>query len=480
MADPLYVLLVSGTPEGEDDGFARCAWLRVGDLVKQFFRDRDKTGAPVKADTVLRFIHLDCHAEVVGIYEHDFAVAKGKVPALLGEIHRRELTRNWVVLDAGFKTAHGSLDVQHDPKTFVPWKEIADKKKKAEDDAAKDPKKKPNLHQAVSIVDAYHCARRAPRGSILELSIFGHAFADGPVLNNTNAVEGSNRRSPDDTDGRADIDFQQDMGEDGAANKNALTDFRNAFADTGSFRIWGCNIQDVVKTMPPPNPKDPTDVVVRRCLIMSTVRQVVEAAFTYPMMRKTAIGDLERASKVPAGSTKIELDMDGEFAEEVRLQKDRGAGHGLTPFTRDRLFEIRYNEVFPNHKYQDFFRGEKRNGKPAKSITRTLSEIVKFVAVETTPTYFFKAAQALQTVAPGPTVQTVAVFSPPPGASAELDSSGQQFVSKGRMDQVKFFTKFFGVETTEPGTVREGHYAVWDRKGKAVQAVLNRAANGLP
>jgi hypothetical protein len=280
---------------------------------------------------------------------------------------------------------------------------------------------------------------------------------------------------------RADLDFQQDMGEDGAANKNALTDFRNAFADTGSFRIWGCNIQDVVKTMPPPNPKDPTDVVVRRCLIMSTVRQVVEAAFTYPMMRKTAIGDLERASKVPAGSTKIELDMDGEFARRGAPPEGQGRRARADPVHQGSASSrSATTRSSPTTSTKDFFRGEKRNGKPAKSITRTLSEIVKFVAVETTPTYFFKAAQALQTVAPGPTVQTVAVFSPPPGASAELDSSGQQFVSKGRMDQVKFFTKFFGVETTEPGTVREGHYAVWDRKGKAVQAVLNRAANGLP
>jgi len=281
-------------------------------------------------------------------------------------------------------------------------------------------------------------------------------------------------------DGRAAIDFQSDMGENGAANKNALIDFRNAFADTGSFRIWGCNIQDVVETMPPPNPQDPTDIVVRRCLIMSTVREVVEAAFTWPMRRGTAVGNLERGSTIPAGNTKIDLDMDGEFDDEVSKQSDPGAGHGLDPFTKQRLYEIRYDETPPDHVYHDFFRGERVAGKFAKSITRSLSEIVKFVAAETTPTYFFQAAQALQKAVPGQTVQTVAVFAPPPGTSAELDSSGQQFVGPARMDQAKFFSKFFNVDIIEPGATVQRHYAIWDKQGNAVKSVLDRAANGLP
>ena len=53
MADPPFVLLVSGDPEKHDDGFARCAWLRVVELVGQFWRDRKKPTAVVKADTTV-------------------------------------------------------------------------------------------------------------------------------------------------------------------------------------------------------------------------------------------------------------------------------------------------------------------------------------------------------------------------------------------------------------------------------------------
>src|SRR5213079_1861857 len=150
-------------------------------LVPLFYKDRKKPGSVIKADSVLRFIHFDCHAGNVGIYEHDFASRK---------------------------------------------------------DAASD--------QAVSITDVYHSARNAPRGSLLELSIFSHAFVDGPVLFNTFADPALTTRDPDDTDGRAAIDFQANMGETGQAN--ALEEFRKAFADTGVFRIWGCNIQDLVLT----------------------------------------------------------------------------------------------------------------------------------------------------------------------------------------------------------------------------------------
>lgn len=447
MADPLFVIMVSGDPEGHDDGFARCAWLRVAELAGQFYRDRDKPSAVVKADSVLRFIHFDCHAADVLIYEHDFATRKGTVddPAA------HHVHRNWSVLNDAFATKHGPLDAAHDPKAFVDWKPVA---------AAK----AAGTREAVSIVNAYHTVRQAPRGAVLELSIFSHAFVDGPVLFNTTAGAGL-RRDPADTDGRAAIDFQADMGEDGPANAHALDEFAQGFAADGTFRIWGCNIQDIVETVSPGGVK-------QRCLIMSTVRQVVEEAYTRQLLAGGAVAALLRDAKLPPGSTKIGLDMDRQFSHERELQTDPHAGHGFTPFPLARLFEIRYDEIFANHSYHDFFRGERdAHHNFARGITRTLSEVVQFVAKETLPSYFFVAARALR---------TVTVVGGAPGTSAELDASGQQIIGRARLDEARFFSKFFGVSITDPAATAPRHYAFLDNQGNAVQTILDRAANGLP
>jgi hypothetical protein len=450
MADPLFVILVSGNPEGNDDGFARCAWLRVAELVAQFFRDRKKAGAVVQADTVLRFIHFDSHTATVGIYEHDFAKQKGSVR----DPRAASVHKNWKTLSADFDTEHGPLDSQKDPKTFVEWKEISDAK------AA-------GSSQALSIVNVYHSVRKAPAGSVLELSIFSHAFVDGPVLFNTSATAGSTRRTPGDTDGRAAIDFQPDMGEDGAANAHALDEFRSAFASTGSFRIWGCNIQDIVETIPPTGGSSK-----QRCLIMSTVREIVDAAFTRQLRQGGATARLLRASKLPPGDTSLLLDIGAEITHEREIQTDPHAGHGFTPLPPDRLFEIRYDETFANHDYHSFFQGERdAAGGFAKKITRTLSDVVKFVASETIPSYFFVAAKALK---------TVTVVGGAPGTSAELDSLGQQIIGPGRLDQAKFFSKFFQISITDPDASVQRHYAFLDNQGNAVKSILDLQANGLP
>jgi hypothetical protein len=424
----------------------------VGELVAQFWRNRKKATAVVKADTVLRFIHFDSHAAAVQIYEHDFKTQKSRVHDV--GARARQIERNWTTLDASFVTKHGTLDSTHDPKTFVEWQPIA---------AAK----AAGSTQAVSIVNVYHSVRKAPRGSVLELSVLSHAFVDGPVLFNTSAGAGT-RRDPDDTDGRAEIDFQKDMGEDGASNANALDEFKNGFAAVGSFRIWGCNIQDIVLTIP-----DTGGTIKQRCLIMSTVRQVVEEAYARPLRKGGAIAKLLRdTKKLPPGSTNIPVNMANQIALERSLQSDPHAGHGFTPFPPPRLFEIRYDEDFPNHAYHPFFRGERNAaGNFAGVITRTLSEIVQFVAKETLPTYFFAAAQALK---------TVTVVGGAPGTSAELDGAGQQLIGPARLYEAKFFSKFFGVSINDPDATVQRHYAFLDNQGNAVKTILDRAANGLP
>jgi hypothetical protein len=43
--DPMFVFLVSGQPHNATDNtFAKIAWLRVGELVSQIYKNRKKTG----------------------------------------------------------------------------------------------------------------------------------------------------------------------------------------------------------------------------------------------------------------------------------------------------------------------------------------------------------------------------------------------------------------------------------------------------
>jgi hypothetical protein len=467
MSAPLFVFLVSGRPDGgkppgTDDIFARCVWFRVVELVQSFYKNRKKPGAAVGEDAVLRFIHFACHNSTVGIYEHDFATMKDQVR----DSRAKSVNTNWRTLDSNFETTFGSLSQTENPKNFVEWKEVADTKASNPQTWGKDDDPPAN----VSIVNVYHSIRKAPLGSVLELSIFSHAFVDGPVLNNTGANhidQALGNRTVGDTDGRAATDFLPNMGEQGPTNANALNDFRSRFAPTGSFRIWGCNIQDIVDTVPPEGGNK------RRCLIMSTVRQVIEEAYVRPKKRGGALGKLLRAKSLPPGNTMISLDMGAQISHEVDLQSDPHAGHGLTKFSRDRLFEIRYEESFPlNHAYHVFFRGERNaDNKFAATITRSLSDVVKFVAGETIPSYLFAAADALK---------SVTVIGGGPGTSADVDDNTQQHIAPAQLDQAEFFSKFFGVSIIEEGAAMQRHYAIFDNKGDAVKAVRDRLANGIP
>lgn len=579
---PLFVFLVSGRPEGgsphgADNTFARCAWLRVAELVRIFHKNRKKPGAAVTGTTVLRFIHFASNDSTVGIYEHDFATMANRVQDPQGN----SLSKNWVTLDSTFKTKFGTLAPQtEDPKDFVEWAQVA--AAKAANPKTWGPADDPPAN--VSIVNVYHSVRKAPAGSVLELSIFSHAFVDGPVLNNTSASSAT-ARTPGDTDGRALIDFQTNMGESGAANAKALDEFKKAFAPTGSFRIWGCNIQDIVDTVGPPDKFENGDIkdaaalitklqsdtdpatkpisqflfskidsatkklfadpaksladkqtalvkalneilkgasignktrfagvtlrpvtqsvltqtfsfeprrisqnrllledaypaelettATRRCLIMSTVRQVVERAFVSPLKAGGSIGQRLRDSKsMPDGKTDISLDMDREIDRELSAQEDPPTRHAFSSFVRFRLFEIRYDELPANHAYHAFFRSEKTGSDFAKTITRSLSDIVKFVAAETTKSYFFLAAKGLK---------TVTVVGGAPGTSAELNTiTKQQEIGDARLNEAKFFSQFFGVAITDPDEEVQRHYAILDNQGNAVKTILDREANGLP
>src|SRR5207248_39971 len=126
MSGPLFVFLVSGrpdggTPHGTSDTFARCAWFRVGELVRRFYNNRKKPGAVVGPSDVLRFIHFACHDSTVGIYEHDFATMADRV----SDPGAKHAQNNWRPLDGNFKTSFGSLSQKEDPKNFVEWEQIS-------------------------------------------------------------------------------------------------------------------------------------------------------------------------------------------------------------------------------------------------------------------------------------------------------------------------------------------------------------------
>lgn len=111
------------------------------------------------------------------------------------------------------------------------------------------PAKDPN--EIMSIRDVYESVRKAPAGSILELSIFSHAYKEGPILINTSEREepipsryryksDPINRDPQDFDGRGHKDFLPTM-EGGAGAGDLLTPFKNAFdAQNGEIHIWGC------------------------------------------------------------------------------------------------------------------------------------------------------------------------------------------------------------------------------------------------
>jgi hypothetical protein len=455
MADPKFVFLVSGQPHtASDNTFANVAWLRVRELVQIFNRDRKKTGASVGASDVVHFVHFCCRTSPdatyprVEIYKHPFATVKS-APARAA----------W----AAFEEA-GS---------FIEWQPIRDAK-------ATDP------DHAVSIVNVYHSVRRAPAGSVLELSIFAHAWVEGPVLTNTSAIDGRPTRTPGDTDGRARVDFTSSMGEDpknelgpykdgqpppsggkGPKGITAIRQFNTAFAPKGTFRIWGCNIQDIVFTTAP------GDSSPSRCRVLSTPRQVIEEAFKRPLKKGGLAGVFARGAKLPAGKTMIRLDMGAQMKFERQLQSDRHAGHGFTKFDEARLLEVHYNAISngtdTTSPFTEFFRPASMGGTLKKVIDRSLSDIAKFAGSVMMTSYGFKAAKALP---------DVAVFTGAPGTSADLSDTEQMHIEPARLTEARFFALVTGTSLQDSFSAAPRSYSRLD--AAAVTAIENVATKGVP
>jgi hypothetical protein len=96
----------------------------------------------------------------------------------------------------------------------------------------------------MSITDLYDAVRRigagADKATLLEVSIFSHAFWQGALLVDSNdSFVGRPERDPDDKDSRVDKDFK-------APNMTAaqLTEFAAAFAPGGLWWNWGCTFTE--------------------------------------------------------------------------------------------------------------------------------------------------------------------------------------------------------------------------------------------
>ena len=100
-------------------------------------------------------------------------------------------------------------------------------------------KKEPKAPEKdIDILDFYRCLDEAGQtapGTVAEASIFSHGFYGGPVLFNTDDLQGDpTRRDDKDLDGRA-----KDW--NASATMSTFPGVKKALASDGFLKIWGCN-----------------------------------------------------------------------------------------------------------------------------------------------------------------------------------------------------------------------------------------------
>lgn len=298
----------------------------------------------------------------------------------------------------------------------------------------------------MSIIDVYHAVRRAPRQSVIDVSLYSHGFVEGPVFINTgDGAEGQQyspgnpKRDPNDRDGRVRTDFFPNMGENPATadGKDALSQFKGGFVTGGAFRVFGCNVQDVVKFE--------GDRLYLRSIAFETLHQ----AYITPLTITGATRKSLLRGENPVQP--IVLDMGHEFDVEISLKKDPHISHELNgvPLTSAKLLEIHYSDDL-------LFQGE-----TARKLSKAYSEIVQFAARRVSKSYVFAAAQAL--------TPEVIVFGALPGCGGLFDPGGTMFLDRHVCGPyLHFYEKFVKIKTVEDGAVRQANYGVFD-----AQAVAN-------
>jgi hypothetical protein len=444
------VFLASGTDLSDPDAPKPSVFTpRAGNRARAIIRQAQSHSPGVWGGATLRFVHFSFGGDQVEYYEYDPA---DKSPQ---SMNWRRSPFPWVKLE----DSSSSGDPAYDPKTFVSV---------------------PVAPATMSIVDIYHSVRGAPPSSVLDLSIFSHAFIEGPVLVNTVDTEpdafpdGSPQRTSTDRDGRVRTDFHPNMGEDPAVGssgpirsggKDALAEFKAKFHPAGAFRVYGCDVQDVAV--------DPDNN--QRKLLVSTVFQVLHQAYAKPI-RAAHLGQTGTAADfgrrllkgpVPESNTSVALNMAEEFANEAALP---ATDHAHSHLPVDKLRELHYG-IDPT-----FFRDEQ-----GMQLDRLWQELIQFIARRTMEIYVFKAADATG----------ITCYGAVPGTGGEYEQAmadPQMRVcrqtgfgcSPGEVytPYLKFYETFMDVSCTEPQTSAklQRNYGIFD--AAAVAALKDHAENG--
>src|SRR5579871_1022487 len=212
-----FVLIATGgmlPPDTVD--FAPMAKARMIALVNEWNNAIGRRKPPFTLPATVRFVQFNFDAGKVFTYDHLFPDKGTNTPSL----------KDWPQA-AGADTIGGGSGG-------------------AIDDSVHDQNNSQmGTTKTVSITNVYNTARHCPPGSVLEIGIFSHAFVKGPVLINTSDLSGSTTdRDPKDMDGRT-KDFNDNMGETGLP-ATTLQTFVDSFDPSGHFRVYECNVQDVV------------------------------------------------------------------------------------------------------------------------------------------------------------------------------------------------------------------------------------------
>jgi len=293
------------------------------------------------------FIHFDFEATRVLAYEHAFPLHGTKTPS----------------------------------RKSSDWKELTDPPADHKEIDVSTHANNQNTTMSLSITNVYTSIRQLPAGSVLDVSIFSHAYVRGPVLINTSDTEdrpgGSAERTAMDMDGRARTDFNPNMGE-AAAGSAALATFVANFDPKAHFRVFGCNIQDVLAGQ------------YKR----SAVFQIVHQAYSKPVRANSTLGKKLRKKQVP--TELIPLDMWEEMMNEAEKDATPAAWKSLTPAARNTAA----NALLQLHRTVDLVFYPEPNADVTKppddqQIERSWNDIRALVAWKVAEGYVFKAAEAL-------------------------------------------------------------------------------------
>jgi hypothetical protein len=443
VSDPIkLIFLVSGTHKKRDP-FAKAADERAMHLCQKFYDNRLKDGADVPA-AVLRFVNFNRHENTIKVFDFPFSKEKAKPRPPVN------MKKKWAKL-ADFTPTTGD-------STFSPAKFV-------------------DASTPFTILNVYHSVRGAPPQSVIELSIFSHGHAEGPIILSGSTDDDDNPpnfppedppkpslRNEKDPNARARTDFQPNMGEDPTkgkpagkfprtGGKDALKEFKAAFDPQASFIIFGCNGQDALR--------DPTNNKYQGS-IDSTAGQVLNQAYDKPFRelakkqkkqphdaRKAALGKILAEGKI-APSTDILIDMDTELVAE-RTDIDNGTRH-LKIFDPDKTKDKEQRRRAHYALDPKFFTTNDLK------FEKDWSSVLGLVARRTQQTYAFVAATAL---AP------IEVIAGPVGTRSTVDEGKQQVVCKGESEsdckrKIDFHEKFMRTNSPHPKWEQERRHFVYD------------------